>query len=386
MVLNHFFTFYQSLGGVQSILKRHHREDHRRGHNSRFVIYFEKTIYTDPSITGLGLTWRDTIASTRQKFHHLEFPADSIAVCHNLWGLPFLADLMPAHRRVGLLHSYWTGLEKFIAAQRGLLDGVLCVSNPLVELVRHCMPELDGERVTLIPYPIDGMGLPPCRPAMMERPVVIGWTGRLEVEQKRVDRLPLLVAALESIELDFRLEILGAGPRESWLRRKLPPERVRFHGRKTGDAYWSALKGWDFIVSVSDYEGLPISMLEALSTGTLPICPKIGSGGDAYAGRLDPEFLYPPGDFKAAAKAVRTAVEKPETDLESLRQAAHAMTEPHSETNYFRTFDSFVEHIGKLPRVSQTYHPPRRFFFADHCPFGVLRRLWNRGSNKRNDK
>ena len=55
-----------------------------------------------------------------------------------------------------------------------------------------------------------------------------------------------------------------------------------FHGRKSGDEYYSVLSGWDFITSVSDYEGLPISMLEAFSTG-YSARPAIGCGGDEYA-------------------------------------------------------------------------------------------------------
>ena len=76
----------------------------------------------------------------------------SVAICHNMWGSVF-ADLMPAQRRIGLLHSDWTDLRPFLRSQQGLLDGVLCVSNALVELVAECLPEMAKEIESAHPLP-----------------------------------------------------------------------------------------------------------------------------------------------------------------------------------------------------------------------------------------
>ena len=282
MRLSHFFTYYRTLGGVQSIIKRHHAADAKRGHEPSFLFAFESDDFDEPNVNGLGFGGGHSISSMRTRFviHSSRF-TDSVAICHNMWGLQFLADLMPAERRVGLLHSDWTGLRPFLATQRGLLDGVLCVSNALVELVSDCLPDLTkSNRVKLIPYPVDGLTAMPERAPLTGRTVVIGWVGRMQTEQKRVERLPGLAKALESAGIDFRFELLGDGPRQAWLKQQLPSDRTVFHGRKSGDDYWAVLRRWDFITSVSDYEGLPISMLEAFSAGVLPICPAIGSGGD----------------------------------------------------------------------------------------------------------
>ncbi len=262
MRLSHFFTYYRTLGGVQSILKRHHTSDAKRGHEPGFVFAFESDDFDEPDITGLGFGGGHSIHSMRAKFaNHSRRFTNSVVVCHNMWGLQFLADLMPAKRRVGLLHSDWTGLRPHLETQRGLLDGVLCVSNALVDLVSGCLPDLaKANRVQLIPYPIDGLAAMPERPPLAKRTVVIGWVGRMQTEQKRVERLPALVKALESAGIDFRFELLGDGPRQPWLEQQLPSGRTIFHGRKSGDDYASVLRGWDFITSVSDYEGLPISM------------------------------------------------------------------------------------------------------------------------------
>ncbi|MDP6795157.1 MAG: glycosyltransferase family 4 protein [Verrucomicrobiota bacterium] len=387
MRLSHFFTYYRSLGGVQSILKRHHDSDAKRGHEPSFLFAFEPDDFNEPNVNGLGFGGGHTIRSMRAKFvGHSGHFSDSVAVCHNMWGLQFLADLMPSRRRIGLLHSDWTGLRTHLETERGLLDGVLCVSNALVEIVSDCLPDLaKANRVELIPYPIDGLPAMPERPPLTKRRVVIGWIGRMQSEQKRVDRLPGLANALESAGIDFRLELLGDGPRQAWLERQLPPDRTVFHGRKSGDDYRSVLNGWDFITSVSDYEGLPISMLEAFSAGVLPLYPAIGSGSDEYSAKLGGEFIWDAFDFGQAAAKLHTILAKPESALGQARAEARALTQPHREAEYFRLFDAFVQRIAAEPRVSAERLAKRLFYFSDRLPFGLMTRLWPSGCTRRNE-
>ena len=387
MRLTHFFTYFSNLGGVQSILKRHQQDDEARGHDSRFLFGFEPNSIAEPNITGLGLGGWDSIRGIRAKFsrNSASFP-DSVAICHNMWGLQFLADLMPAQRRIGLLHSDWTDLRPFLRSQQGLLDGVLCVSNALVELVAECLPEMaKGDRIRLIPYPVDGLAEMPTREPLAKRPVVIGWVGRMQDEQKRVERLPTLLQSFDAAKIDYRFELLGDGPRETSLRQQLPSDRTVFHGRKSGDEYYSVLSGWDFITSVSDYEGLPISMLEAFSAGVLPLCPAIGCGGDEYAAKLGPDFIWNAFDFGQAADRLKSQLAKPEDALGQARQAARELTTRHSENEYFRIFDEFVRHIADEPRITQERLAKRPFYFSDQLPFGLMTRLWPSGCYRRNE-
>ena len=387
MRLSHFFTYYRTLGGVQSIIKRHHAADAKRGHEPAFLFAFESDDFDEPNINGLGFGGGHSISSMRTRFaNHSSRFTDSVAICHNMWGLQFLADLMPAERRVGLLHSDWTGLRPFLETQRGLLDGVLCVSNALVELVSGCLPDLtESNRVKLIPYPVDGLTAMPERAPLAGRTVVIGWVGRMQTEQKRVERLPGLAKALESAGIDFRFELLGDGPRQAWLKQQLPSDRTVFHGRKSGDEYWAVLRRWDFITSVSDYEGLPISMLEAFSAGVLPICPAIGSGGDEYSAELGNEFVWEAFDFGQAAAKLKSILAKPESAIGQARTEARALTNRHSEVEYFRTFDEFVARIADEPRVSAEHLAKRPFYFSDRLPFGLMTRLWPNGCIRRNE-
>ena len=383
MRLTHFFTYFRNLGGVQSILKRHHS----REQDSRFLFSFEANNFKEPNISGLGVDGWDSIRSIRKKLaKHSDLFPDSVAVCHNMWGLQFLAELIPAKRRIGILHSDWTTLRPFLQSQKELLDGVLCVSNTLMELVAECLPELSKDnRIRLIPYPIDGVPIMPNRMSLVKRPVIIGWIGRMQEEQKRVDRLPGLLKAFDDAQIDYRFELLGDGPMQEWLEKQLPANRTVFHGRKSGDDYYSTLSKWDFITSVSDYEGLPISMLEALSAGVLPLYPTIGSGGDEYAEKLSSNFVWEAFQFEQAASKLNLLLKQPEATLHQLRLNAVNLTARHSESEYFRIFDSFTKQIVDLPRISNAELPNRPFYFSDQLPFGLMTRIWPNGCFRRND-
>lgn len=383
MRLTHFFTYFRNLGGVQSILKRHHS----REQDSHFLFSFEANNFKEPNISGLGVDGWDSIRCIRKKLaKHSDLFPDSVAVCHNMWGLQFLAELIPAKRRIGILHSDWTTLRPFLQSQKELLDGVLCVSNTLMELVAECLPELSKDnRIQLIPYPIDGVPIMPNRMSLVKRPVIIGWIGRMQEEQKRVDRLPSLLKAFDDAQIDYRFELLGDGPMQEWLEKQLPTNRTVFHGRKSGDDYYSTLSKWDFITSVSDYEGLPISMLEALSAGVLPLYPTIGSGGDEYAEKLSSNFVWEAFQFEQAASKLNLLLKQPEATLHQSRLDAVNLTARHSESEYFRIFDSFTKQIVDLPRISNAELPNRPFYFSDQLPFGLMTRIWPKGCFRRND-
>ena len=314
--VTHYFTFLQSLGGVQSLLRRHLENDDRWGLDSDVAAFFDPPKSDEERVRGLGLSWRSTVWSSRAAFRkRLTGFGRPMAVYNNFWGVPFFADLDHAERRVAVLHSYAPVLGNCLDAEDGLVDGVLCVSRPLKEVVYRHLPSLEKERVVLLPLPIASSPVPVRPEPLRQRPLVIGMAGRLQKEQKRVDLLPAVVGKLEEAGLDFRLELLGSGPSEGWLKRQFAGnERVTMLGHRTGDAYWKTLSGWDAILFTSDYEGLPLALLEAMSVGVLPVYPRIDSGGDSYVSELYPDFLYPPGDSNVSLAVSMTWRQRAKND------------------------------------------------------------------------
>jgi glycosyltransferase involved in cell wall biosynthesis len=382
--VTHGFTNLRSFGGAQSTLKQHWEHDKDWGIDSNFCIFFESDTQQLPRVRSLSASWRDTIRTLRKKYKaaiahfHTE-----IALYHNVWGVPFLADLDESVRRIGLLHTSVT-MEECLPAQRGLLDGLICLSRPLVDVAMRALPELAPHRITLLPSPLIVPKMEFATKASLKgRPLILGYAGRLATEDKRVDRLPELLRCLENARLNYRLEILGDGPLRHWLEQKLQKRaKAIFHGYQTGRSYWEILNSWDAIVFVSDVEGLPLSLLEALSCGVLPLFPKIGSGADNYARGVKEAFLYAPTDFSQVARVLSDLSREKEEEIVMLRARCRKIVEPHLGNAYFRMFSEFMRSIRDEPRISKFEFTQRPFYWTDFFPFALLRRSYPSGFYK----
>jgi len=112
------------------------------------------------------------------------------------------------------------------------------------------------------------------------------YTGRLVQYQKRVlDFIPL-VQELKKQNIPFVLTLAGqdttGGKIEGRLKKELSAEIesgiVRLTGRLTRIELFSELKNHDIFILLSDFEGLPLSLGEAMGQGCVPVVAKMDSG------------------------------------------------------------------------------------------------------------
>jgi glycosyltransferase involved in cell wall biosynthesis len=362
---------------MQSVLQHHLTHDGNSDLQSRQISFFEQNDPAPDKVDALGWNGWWTICQMRRAADRVfQRHPIGIAVYHNCWGVPFLADLDGATRRLSYVHGIPPDMEACLQAQNGLLDGILAVSQAQLDLAARCLPKLSPERFCLVPLPINPKtGECPHSP-LKNRPVTIGYSGRLVKAIKRVDRLPELVRCLSDAGVDFRLEILGSGCDGPWLKKQFGGnQKILFHGAKSGDDYWNILGSWDLQINSSDSEGTPVSVLEGLSCGVIPIFPRIDSGGVDYTRRVDPSLVYKPGDMAAAAQCVRHLAQMPAGELDSLRVKCRQAVQAHTPDAYQKTFRSFIAGIDALPRISQDAFDHRPFHLTDHLPLGILSRM-----------
>jgi len=204
---------------------------------------------------------------------------------------------------------------------------------------------------------------------------VIGYCGRLNREQKRVDRLPLIADEVLRRTKRSVFEICGEGPERSALEVGLPPATV-FHGRLSGSDYWRTLASWGTVLFSSDFEGTPIALLEALSQGVIPVYPRIGSGGEDYVGRVSEKLLYPAGDPAKAAEVLAWLDSLPKSDLETLRSRAVAAVRENTPASYLHCFQSVLCRAVKRDLAPK----PRPPLLIHDLPLAVLARIDPRNS------
>ena len=93
-------------------------------------------------------------------------------------------------------------------------------------------------------------------------------------EQKQQRRLFYAFDKLQSEGVKFQLVVLGAGYEKEWMPKYEGNSQIHIIGIRNNIADYMAQA--DYFVLSSDYEGLPLSLLEAMSLGVIPICTPAG--------------------------------------------------------------------------------------------------------------
>lgn len=130
-----------------------------------------------------------------------------------------------------------------------------------------------------IPY---GVPIPQKIASFSDAPFRIVFSGRVVEEQKRISLV--LAAMAHACRIDPRIEcwILGDGNKlessKQWVIEQGLGSRICFLGRLKPSVVQSKLLQCQAILMMSDYEGLPVALLEAMAVGVVPVVRAIASG------------------------------------------------------------------------------------------------------------
>lgn len=119
----------------------------------------------------------------------------------------------------------------------------------------------------------------------VNHPIRIGYAGRLEKTQKRMDRLLKCIEKLEEVGCNYLFLIAGAGGYQSIIEEFILNngllDRVFLKGQIPKEKMADFWKSLDIYISVSDFEGSSISLLEAMANGVVPVVTEV-SGADEF--------------------------------------------------------------------------------------------------------
>jgi len=183
---------------------------------------------------------------------------------------------------VGILHSddnfHHELIEYFVdGVPEYRLSGIVCVSKFIEELVKSV--NNDNIEVLRSPY---GINLPQNTTEEPEDRLNLVYTGRLIQRQKRIfDVIAALKDAVTSIPNTYA-SIYGedreGGKVIETINNLNLGERLKYGGLLKVDEIFPALIKHHAFVLLSDYEGMSISLMEAMGSGLVPICTKTRSG------------------------------------------------------------------------------------------------------------
>lgn len=364
----HISPRVQARGGIEAL---HAYSRHLPGEQI-FVAMFDRNPEARPGYVNLNFTWRTPLWEMRRRLARALAPyAGQLVIYHNGWGLPLFHDLDRSSRRAVMLHADPAYHAPAFPGFSGLIDGALCITPAVQSAVAVALPELAGSRSFAYRVPIE---FPPeKRERKAGGPLVLGYAGRIEVGQKRLDRLPEFLRALRATGTDFRFELLGDGSYRSALEAKVAGQ-AHFHGWVSREEYWRVMAGWDAVVFFSDHEGGPIGLLEGMAAGAVPFYPQRGgSWADLRVPQVDPLCHYPPGDMPALAQAVQRIFQRAPEQLVRLREVSRTLVQSHTPEDYGAACAEFFARMASVPRISATHR--RRVRLPDLLPLGIVTRF-----------
>jgi glycosyltransferase involved in cell wall biosynthesis len=182
---------------------------------------------------------------------------------------------------VGIVHSdesvYYEDLMRVGRYCNGIVSVSQAITNHIAGLSKHFSRPVDT-----IPYGVDAPTELPERQLSADAPLRIVFVGRLVTLQKRVLDLAEILQRLHQNDVPFEITIIGDGSDRAELLKRCEPlsktGRLHYLGVLSNDKVLQNLKTQDAIILTSDYEGLSIALLEAMSYGCVPIVTDIRSG------------------------------------------------------------------------------------------------------------
>lgn len=208
--------------------------------------------------------------------------------------------------RIGMGQSHDPLVYDTIRHYAPWMDLVSMVSQAMKQEAAT-MPEFARVPVAYLPY-----GVPMCPDTELPtrdftKPLRILYLGRLGQEQKRVRLFPEILRQLCDRGMPFHWTIAGEGEERGFLEMNLktgsPEQTVSFAGPVKYAEVPALLKQHDIFLLASDYEGLPLSLLEAMGHGLVPVVSDLKSGlrdvVDKTAG-----ILVPVEDVAGYARAI----------------------------------------------------------------------------------
>lgn len=150
-------------------------------------------------------------------------------------------------------------------------SAIFCVSNYLEQELKNRVSEL-GVITTVIP---SGVTVPEFKSDHSENFLKVVYAGRIVEKQKRiVETVQLAIKACEQIE-NLSFTFIGNGESLSQCEKMVADspfsDKISFTGVLFGDEYKKKLAEHQAMILLSDYEGVPGSIMDGMSCGLVPI-------------------------------------------------------------------------------------------------------------------
>jgi glycosyltransferase involved in cell wall biosynthesis len=230
---------------------------------------------------------------------------------------------------VGVLHADEPHYYKLAEQHKNEVAIFVCVSARVSRLVKEKSPSIDPSEVFIVPC---GIELPPVENNdNVNAAIQLVYVGRITDYQKRSGDLAKVATQLQKQNIPFHLNIIGDGlePKIA-LQKKIQEdglqEQITFTGWLSQSEVHNDRTTSDVLILTSDFEGMPIAMMEGLASG----CGFVGtrvSGIEDYENHplaKDCFRVFEVGDIETAITKIQEVAAVP---INTRKEAARKLAE-----------------------------------------------------------
>lgn len=354
-----------STGGISGVILTQARLLRDAGYR---VVIIAKTAGSDLAVTDIDVAYMSARGSRSRlaEWARLLVERDvDVVIDHHVlysrdWPDLALMARTAAIPTIGWLHNF---AARPILDQNYELWSLLTAELPRLDRVIVLSPtdvafwKLRGvERTAYLPNPPSPLllraGNEPTIKSPPKRRIDLVWWGRLEQSTKQPRDLIEVADALRTLDVDFRLTIIGpdwhdltARQLNEEARRRRLDDRVQAIGPRSGDELVSAIDNAHMLVGTSVIEGYPLTLVEAQARG-LPVVmyrlPWLAMARDNRG-----LVTVAQGDFHALARQIAEIASDPER-YALLSRGAHEAAHRAQDHDFTGLYTMLVS--GHLPR------------------------------------
>jgi glycosyltransferase involved in cell wall biosynthesis len=318
-------------------------------------------------VYALGVAW--TLFKERNDYEVVYFLMSGLQLATGLpvarlLGKPIVMKFSCSSLVVALRDSFLGRLE--LSFLRRWASRILVLNPGMVEEALEC--GFERERIGWMPNPVDTDHFSPCSAAErveLRRELKVGQETPLAVFVGRLDpqkELPWLIGAFARVvrEIpDAKLALVGDGSLRVELRALVSSlnldNSVIFTGRLNGDGVLKWLRAGDVFTLISAIEGLPCSLIEAMSAGLPPVVSRIPAHTQLVENEVD-GVLTELGNQESIARGLVRLLEDPAARTRMGSAARRRMLEQFSTARVVDCYETlFADCVGAETPLVMTH-------------------------------
>jgi glycosyltransferase involved in cell wall biosynthesis len=244
-------------------------------------------------------------------------------------------------------------------------NAIVCVSEVIREAVYDLNPAI-GKRAHVIHNSSIREGEIAHRRGRRENRMRLVYTGRLVQYQKRILDFVALAEALDRTGAPYEITLIGTFSShdkteeefEQLAAAQIADGRIVLPGRMSRAEILRALTHQDFFVLLSDFEGLPLSLVEAMARGCVPVVAESPSGIPEVLESGKNGHIVSGRDYDAWAKLLADLWRDRKACTEMSRHARATVRDKFTVEHVGAQFDELFRSVGK-EICSGRYKRPR---------------------------